>query len=157
VIKLYKRRKRIKMKKTSIFKNQKSYLLLLLILLFIFLLNFRIFSFDKGFAKDKEDYNNSYNSISEIIDFYSDIEEVEYYKNPVAFLNSESSEFYIVIKTETNGLFIISGTDNDISTLEAFAILNSNLNPQYIVPISIYIYLIVCLIIIFMAFYKKKL
>jgi len=156
VIELYKRRKRIKMKKAIFFKSQKSYLLLLLVVLFIFLLNFRIFSFDKGFAKDTEDYNNSYNSISEIIEFYSDIEEIEYYKNPLEFLNSNSKEFYIIIKTETKGLFIILGTENDISTLKAFGILNTNLSPEYYTPISIYIYLIVSLLIIFMALKKKK-
>ena len=129
---------------------------LLLVVLFIFLLNFRIFSFDKGFAKDTEDYNNSYNSISEIIEFYSDIEEIEYYKNPLEFLNSNSKEFYIIIKTETKGLFIILGTENDISTLKAFGILNTNLSPEYYTPISIYIYLIVSLLIIFMALKKKK-
>lgn len=121
---------------------------LLIVAIAIFaLVNYRVFSFSKGFSKSDLDNNNSEAVITELLN----INKIEYYDTPLA----NEQPYIIYVETAQSGyLFRI---DNDgISTLSTVGIFANTITPQKISPIPFWIEIIVAVVITFIPFRSSK-
>ena len=111
------------------------------------LINYRIFSFNKGIHKtDLED-----KSISKIISSLANIQKVEYYEKTIP---SEEFTHKVYILTSEDA-YLFDATENDINIIKGLSILSKN-KPEKISPIPFYVEIIAGIIVIATPFGKKE-
>lgn len=123
-------------------------LILLVLIVGFALINYRIFSFNKGFSKT--DFGDK--SIAESISTIANIKKIEYYKRTIP---SEKATHKIYIETSEDA-YLINATEDEIKALSALGSLSSKFNIEKISPIPFYVEIVVGFIVLIFPTGKKK-
>ena len=121
-------------------------LMLLFGIILFTLVNYRIFTFDKG--KTQTDFDGTY---AEIIKLATDVEKVEYYEKVF-----KKGEYKLYIATSDTS-YLIDASQTEIDAITALGLINKNLKPKQIKPIPFYINAVVFLVLLFIPFGKNNL
>ena len=124
-----------------------KFLLLVAIVVFA-LINYRIYSFDKGFSKSDMEGK----SFTETLTTLANIQKVEYYEKTI---KDEEYIYKVYIETSEDS-YLFEATQKDIDSFKMLGIFSNNLQPQKVNPIPFYFEIIVGVIILFIPFGKKK-
>ncbi len=111
------------------------------------LVNYRIFSFNKGLSKSELDNSNSKEAIIALIN----INKIEYYDTPIA----NEQPYIIFVETAESG-YLFRTDNNGITALSVAGIFANNITPQKISPIPFWIEIIIAIVITFFPFGRSN-
>ena len=121
-------------------------LMLLFGIILFTLVNYRIFTFDKG--KTQTDFDGTY---AEIIKLATDVEKVEYYEKVF-----KKGEYKLYIATSDTG-YLLDASQDDIDAFAVAGVFSKKVSPKQIKPIPFYINAVVFLVLLFIPFGKNNL
>lgn len=123
--------------------------LLLIAGLVVFALwNYRLYSFNKGISKTK---NENY-SISQTLSMLVGIQKVEYYESTI---KQDDYIYNVYIETSDNA-YLLKATQDDIDSFSLIGIFSGNLKPIKISPIPFYVEIILGFIILIIPTASRK-
>ncbi len=123
-------------------------LILLVIIVGFALINYRIFTFTKGFSKrEMEDKN-----LTEVISTITGINKIEYYKKTIA---DDKYIYNVFIETNTDA-YLLSATQEEIDSFSVLSIFSEKLKPEKISPIPFYVEIVLGLLILIIPFGKRS-
>lgn len=136
-------------------------IMLLIVVIGFALINYRYFSFEKGFSRTSfED-----KSVIEILNTVTGIKKVEYYHKTIVLgetsKESGSSNYlpgdyeYRVYITTNEDSYLLDATQDDIDAFKTLGIFSKTLNPEKITPIPFYVEIIIAILILVIPFGKK--
>ena len=112
------------------------------------LINYRIYSFDKGFSNT--DLGDK--SFVEVVKTIAGIEKVEYYENGLGD-NKDMYNVYIVSNEEA---YLFLASEADMSVFKIAGLFSDKISPSKIKPIPLYAYIIAGIIVLILPMGKKK-
>lgn len=111
------------------------------------LVNYRTFSFDKGWSIVTVNVNKP-ESAPQVVASLTSIQKVEYYKN-------NFSAGYKVFISDAHHNYLLAASEDDIDAIKALSILSKN-KPKQITPVPFYVEIIVGIIILAIPFGGRK-
>ena len=115
-------------------------LILIVVVVMFALVNYRIFSFNKGFCKTQIEGKN----ISQAISTLTGIKKIEYYEKTIKD-DEYTYKVYIVTNQDS---YLLDATQEDIDSFSVLGIFSEKLQPEKINPIPFYIEIVICIIIL---------
>lgn len=111
------------------------------------LVNYRYFSFNKGFSKlSMED-----KSVTQVLSTLTGVTKVEYYKKTI----SKDENVYSVYIVTNQDVYLLSATQEEIEGFNILGIFSNNFKPEKITPIPFYVEIVLGLIILLIPFGRK--
>ncbi len=135
------------------FKNKEEVMKLLKLLLVLAisvfgLINYRLFSFDKGISKT----NMEDQTLTQALTTLTSIQKIEYYESPI----KDGEYTHIVYIVTSEDAYLFKATQNEIDAFKFLGIFSSKMQPEKISPIPFYIEIILIIVILAVPFGRKK-
>lgn len=118
------------------------------LVLFAFI-NYRIFSFDKGWVDVSINGRENISAVSLINSIPT---KIEYYKKTI---KNNEYDYKIYIETSKDN-YLFDATEKDIQALDILGLFATNIKPQKVTPIPFYVEIIIGFLIIIIPFGRRK-
>ena len=112
------------------------------------LVNYRIYSFEKGLSKTKMGDK----SFVEVVSTIAGIEKVEYYENG----STSNENIYNVYIVTHDDAYLFRASEKDMTVFKVAGLFSDKISPEKISPIPFYVEIIAGVIILLLPFGKKK-
>lgn len=121
-------------------------LVLLVVIIMFALINYRVFTFQKGASKTSIENKN----IIQVASTISSITKIEYYERTIP---NDDYKYKVYIETNADA-YLLEAKQEEIDALNGLGILSGSLKPQKISPIPFYFEIIAGILVIAIPFGK---